>query len=87
MAPKTRGRGRPTTGLDGKALSSYPRFTLRLPRPLMTRLLAMADVKGVPAWTLLAHAVEKMLTALPKDDWHAVEKRARQRQKTKRKDG
>lgn len=60
VTPK-RPRGRPRKGLaPGEAVGSYQRVTVRLPAASKARLMALADVTGTPAWTLIAYAVDHL---------------------------
>ena len=50
--------GRPATGLrPGEKSSEYPRLTMRLPKPSVTLVKAMARAIDAPAWQVMVEAL------------------------------
>lgn len=56
-SPKRRA-GRPPAGLDGQAVSTLPRITIRVPDEFRQRLNAIAADKDLPQWRILMDALD-----------------------------
>ena len=67
MARKNRpGAGRPTTGIrPGEKVSSYRRFTMRLPDDVRAELEAAAGALKQPAWRVVIDAIRAYVGSGP----------------------
>src|SRR3954471_3879748 len=67
-APRRTGPGRPPAGRrPDERVSEYPRLAVRVPALTLDRLVALAEVSGLPQWRVLADAVDTYINQLPDD--------------------
>jgi hypothetical protein len=72
-----RGVGRPPAGDEGERVSEYPALTVRLPVHTKNALLAVARLRGTPAWRLVDQAILGLVASLPADERRDVERFAK----------
>jgi hypothetical protein len=69
--------GRPPSGAAGERVADYPQLTTRIPPPTLAKLKAWSKVTGLPAWRLVADAVEAAVDRLEGHDAEDVRRMAR----------
>jgi predicted DNA-binding protein len=82
MAPERAKRskriGRPPAGERGERVKDYPQVSVRLPRVVRDRLLALSQLRSQPQWRLIVDSVECYLRDLAPEERREVERLVRQ---------
>lgn len=70
--PAKRRPGRPPKGPDGTKVRLLPQVTVRLPVPLMARLVACGKVRGVPMSSIVADALRREFAEIAPEDGRTI---------------
>jgi len=76
--------GRPPAGEQGERVKDYPQVSVRLPRDVRDKLIALSRIRKQPQWRLIVDSVACYLRDLPDDERRKVEVAAERPARTTR---
>ncbi len=76
--------GRPPAGEQGARVKDYPQVSVRLPREVRDKLIALSRIRKQPQWRLIVDSVECFLRDLPDEERQEIEGAAERFARTKR---
>jgi hypothetical protein len=76
--------GRPPAGQQGERVKDYPQVSVRLPRGVRDKLIALSQIRKQPQWRLIVDSVECYLRDLPDAERREVDDVIRSRGRSRR---